>query len=206
MSKETEDEYKVVAFKTLHDDDEGQVVLPAEIHVVQSAEHLQQMTSQRSVQSMRKIAGSWSSFGDDSGEQLDENEQLARLRTQLSAQMGKIEKMSSSLSSSSSTLSSDRRMAIATSSQVQSSQMQASSQMQSSSQIHMQKQMQRMSSFRQQSSNVRSSMEKQELHSLQSIDESKEISTSPIHLKVVTSRNRIQMHHVHSVQEFRSKM
>lgn len=204
MSKETEDEYKVVAFKTLHDDDEGQVVLPAEIHVVQSAEHQQQMTSQRSVQSMRKIAGSWSSFGDDSGEQLDENEQLARLRTQLSAQMGKVEKMSSSLSASS--LSSDRRMAIATSSQVHSSQMQASSQMQSSSQIHMQKQMQRISNFRQQSSNVRSSMEKQELHSLQSIDESKEISTSPIHLKVVTSRNRIQMHHVHTVQEFRSKM
>lgn len=204
MSKETEDEYKVVAFKTLLDDDEGQVVLPAEIHVVQSAEHLQQMTSQRSVQSMRKIAGSWSSFGDDSGEQLDENEQLARLRTQLSAQMGKVEKMSSSLSSSS--LSSDRRMAIATSSQVQSSQMQASSQMQSSSQIHMQKQMQRISNFRQQSSNVRSSMEKQEFNSLQSIDESKEISTSPIHLKVVTSRNRIQMHHVHTVQEFRSKM
>lgn len=196
MSKEKDDEYKVVAFKTLDDDDEAQVVLPEAIHVVQSAEHLQQVSSQRSVQSMRKIAGSWSSFGDEASEQVNDSDQFARLRNQLSAHHQQMSSNAVSLSSSQST---DRRMAIATTSQMQSSQIQ-------SSQVHMQKQMQRVSNFRQQTSNVRASIEKQEFTNLQSIDESKEISTSPIHLKVVTSRNRIQMHHVHSVQEFRSKM
>lgn len=205
MAKEKDDEYKVVTFKTLDNDDETQVAtLPPSIHLVQGAQ-----VSQRSVQSIRQIAGSWSSFGDDSAER-DESEQIARLRNQLSAHH---QEMSSAATTSlsSTSLASDRRMAIATTStsQMQSSQMQ-SSQMQSSqmqsSQIHMQKQMQRISNFRQQTSNVRASVEKQEFTNLQSIDESKEISTSPIHLKVVTSRNRIQMHHVHSVQEFRSKM
>lgn len=46
---------------------------------------------------------------------------------------------------------------------------------------------------------------------LESIKEAREMRvtqqvTSPIHLKVITSRNRIHMQHVRSIQEFRSKM
>ncbi|XP_063703547.1 3',5'-cyclic-AMP phosphodiesterase isoform X4 [Culicoides brevitarsis] len=130
---------------------------------------------------MRKIAGSWSSFGDENMELLENNEQIVRLRNQLSSHHQQM--------SESSSISSDRKMAIATTSQIQ-----------------VQKQTQRISNFRQQSSNFRSSVEKQEYTNLQSIDEAKEICTSPIQLKVVTSRNRIQMHHVHTVQEFRSKI
>lgn len=51
------------------------------------------------------------------------------------------------------------------------------------------------------------SFEKQEVTNLRRIDESKEmISTSPIHLKVIASRNRTQVQHVRTVQEFRSNM
>lgn len=86
MAKEKDDEYKVVAFKTLDDDDETQVALPTAIHhVVQGAQQVQEVSSQtRCMQSIRKIAGSWSSFGDDSDHHHDESEQIARLRNQLS--------------------------------------------------------------------------------------------------------------------------
>lgn len=51
------------------------------------------------------------------------------------------------------------------------------------------------------------SFEKQEVTNLQRIDESKEmIPTSPIHLKMFVSRNRTQVQHVRTVQEFRSNM
>lgn len=41
---------------------------------------------------------------------------------------------------------------------------------------------------------------------LQSIDETKEVSTSPQQTKVITLRNRVQMQHVRHVQETRTKM
>lgn len=194
MAKENDDEYKVVAFKTLDDDDERKVELPSAIRVVQETAHhqVQQVTSSRSMQSIRKIAGSWSSFGDDDNtndENITKTEQIAKLRNQLSAHHQQL------------SLASDRRMTVATAGTSTSEMMHASHQ------VMQQKQIQRISNFRAQTTGgMRASMEKQEFTNLQSIDESREISTSPIHLKVMTSRNRIQMHHVHTVQEFRSKM